>query len=654
MRKEYVEYLKDLHLNFFLANILEYPFHWQDSIEILFVLRGSVKLGVETEEYILREKQIEIINANEVYRVESAEEDNLVLILNIDPDFFERYFDDARDTFFYTDTSDFQEDEKYHILRRMIAILLYEVMAKLDDYEDVAEETLLDIMYHLLNNFHYLFYEEEALKDDEFQRERYHRIIKYIGNNYMNKVSLQDIAEKEFLSTQYLSYKIKDVFGQGFNDYLNQIRVEESTKLLLDSDKNISEISEEVGFSHVRYYNKHFKLHYNMSPMQYRKKYKVDEKQLEKMKKIKYHNIREAIPYLEQYLEDYERYNYDNRIIKLDIDLNRETISEFKRPDLIDLGDISLMLEGETMKILRETQRQIKFKYCIINKLFSDDMDIYRGKNLRFINWTRVENILEFIKSMRLFPIINTTGVEKHIIQEFIEYFSGIYGDDVEKWLDFNIEELNPYYLKDEINPLYDTMYMVPFILYNYTSENNRVVLKLMDEISKETILSNDTFFGGNGIFTSNYLNKPSFHAFRMLASLGEEIIQRGDGYLVTKWENGFQILLYNPVQSGEEVLYGKAPQEKLKERKISLNIFNLKADIQITRFDLDKGHGSVFDKWMYLGSPERIDNDHWDLLDEYVQPEVSFYFGRKSTVFNMVTVVKPNGAVLLRLNYVY
>lgn len=655
MRREYIEYLKDLPINIYLANVMEYPFHWQDCIEILFVLKGSITLGVENETYTLVDREIEIINPNEVYRIESKDPDNLVLILDIDPNFFEQYYDDAKGTFFYTNSSDdnVQEEEKYYILRGFISILLYEVVSKIDDYEDSIEEKLLEMMYHLINNFHYLFYDEDSLKEDEFQLERYHRIIKYISNNYMNKLSLQDIAEKEFLSTQYLSYKIKDVFGHGFNEYLNQIRVEESTKLLLDSDKNISEISEEVGFSHVRYYNKHFKLHYNLTPMQYRKKYKVSATQLEKLKKINYLELREAIPFLVQYLEDYERFNYDNKITKLDIDLKQEAIEEFGPPNLINLGDISLLLEGENMKILREIQKQIGFKYCLINRLFSDDMDIYRGKNHRFINWTRVENILDFIRAMKLFPIINTKGVEKHIIEDFIQYFSNVYDTNVEEWLDFDIEELKPYYLREEISPLYDTMYMVPFILYSYTHEKKRIVLNMIDEINKETILTNDTFFGGNGLFTSNYLNKPSFYAYKLLSLLGDELIYRGEGYVVTKSDLGYQILLFNPSTISEEVIYGEEVLDKLKAKKVSLNIYNMNGDFQITKYDMNTSHGSIYDKWMFLGSPERIDNVHWDLLDEYIQPNVSFYFGKKASVFNVVSKVKPNGAVLFTLNLV-
>jgi AraC-like DNA-binding protein len=656
MRKEYVEYMKDLPINIFLANIMEYPIHWQDSIQVLFVLRGTIDVGVENEIYTLGEKEIEIINSNEVYSIKSKDPDNLVLILNIDPNFFEKYYDDAKEVFFYTDSSGEkgQEDEKYYELRRYISILVYEVVMKIDDYEDKIEEYLLDMMYHLLNNFHYLFYEgEESLKEDEEQLERYHRIVKYLSNNYMNKVSLQDIADKEFLTSQYLSYKIKDIFGQGFNEYLNQIRVEESTKLLLDTDKNISEVSEEVGFSHVRYYNKHFKNHYNCTPMQYRKKNKVSEERLEDMTNINYLEIKEAFPFLIHYMEDYERYNYDNKIIKIDIDLKKDTIGSYIKPDLIDLGDIYLLLEEENRRLLEEIQREIGFKYCIVNRLFSEDMDIYRDKNHKFINWTRVEIILDFLKEKNLIPIIRTDNIEQYIIDDFVEHFSNLYEEDVREWLNIEVDSLEPYFPKKTISPIHDNLAIVPYILYNYIHLNNRIVLNMVDEISKETILYNDTFFGSKGIFTSNSLKKPSYYGYMLLSLLGDTIIDKGEGYIVTKSEYGYQIMLFNPIEVDEELIYGESPLEKIKERKISLNILNMESDFQVTKYVLDKRYGSVYDKWIGLNKPERLDSDNWELLKEYVHPSVSFYYGKKSNVYNTVANVKPYGVVLFVLNSV-
>ena len=655
MRREYVEYLKDLPINISLANIMEYPLHWQDSIELLFVLRGSIEIGIENEVYILKEREIDIINSNEVYRIKSDDPDNMVLIIKIDPNFFEKYYDDAKEIFFYTKSPDVaeQEGERYDELRKFVSIIFYEAVSKLDDYEDEIEDHLLEMMYHLLNNFHYLFYEEESLREDEVILERYHRIVKYLSNNYMNKVSLQYIADKEFLSSQYLSFKIKDTFGHGFNEFLNQIRVEESVKLLLDTDKNISEIAEDVGFSHVRYYNKHFKLQYNTTPMQYRKNNKVSDETLEKMKKINYLDIKEAIPFLTNYLSEYERFEYENRIIKLDVDLDTEAIMEFKKPDLIDLGDISLLLEEENRRILEEIQGEIGFKYCIINRLFSSDMDIFRGKNERFINWTRVENILDFIRKLKLKPIINSKGIEKHIIEDFIENFTAIYEEDAEQWLNVDVESLNPSYVKVDLNPVYDTIEMIPYIIHSYTHLENRIVLNMIDEITSDIELSNDTFFGGSGLYTSNYLNKPSYYALMLLSQLGDEVIYRGEGYIVTKSEKGYQILLYNPIEVDSEWIYDNSPKDKIKERTISINIYNMKGDFQITRFDLNRDHGSVYDKWTYLGRPERIDNNHWDLLKEYVHPRISFYHGKKSIVFNVLTTVKPNGTVLFLLNSV-
>ena len=96
MRKEYIEYMKDFPIKMHLANIMEYPLHWKDSIEILYVLKGTINVQIETEIYTLKEKEIEIINANEIYSLKSEDKSNLVLILNIDPNFFERYYDVAQ------------------------------------------------------------------------------------------------------------------------------------------------------------------------------------------------------------------------------------------------------------------------------------------------------------------------------------------------------------------------------------------------------------------------------------------------------------------------------------------------------------------------------------------------------------------------------
>ncbi len=76
--------------------------------------------------------------------------------------------------------------------------------------------------------------------------------------------------------------------GTSFKELVNIVRVDESIKLLLDTDKTISDISLDVGFSHARYYNKSFKDHYNCTPLQFRKKYYIPDEKFDSFKKMQY------------------------------------------------------------------------------------------------------------------------------------------------------------------------------------------------------------------------------------------------------------------------------------------------------------------------------------------------------------------------------
>ena len=98
----------------------------------------------------------------------------------------------------------------------------------MEDFDEQIEDILINLLYHLINNFHYLTTDKEELKEKSEQLDRYHRISKYIFNNYNNNITLQEIAKKEFLSPHYLSHEIKYATGHSFTDLINLTRIEES------------------------------------------------------------------------------------------------------------------------------------------------------------------------------------------------------------------------------------------------------------------------------------------------------------------------------------------------------------------------------------------------------------------------------------------
>ena len=83
-----------------LENIKNYPIHWHNTIEIVFVLEGSVSVIINSGNYKIYARELEIINCNEAHTIYS-DDNNKALIFHLDPVFFDKYYDDMKNIYFY-------------------------------------------------------------------------------------------------------------------------------------------------------------------------------------------------------------------------------------------------------------------------------------------------------------------------------------------------------------------------------------------------------------------------------------------------------------------------------------------------------------------------------------------------------------------------
>lgn len=656
--------------------------HWHNSIEILYVLRGSINVNVDTDSFEVLEKEMEIINVDEAHRIYS-DEDNRVLIFHIDPYFFEKYYRDINNIFFYTNSTDdgAQEGEEYDLLRNFLTKLLCEAVQKLDDYDKEIESILIDLLYHLINNFHYLTYEREELKDNTEQLARYHRISKYIFNNYDSNITLQEIAKKEFLSPHYLSHEIKNATGNSFTDLVNQTRVEESVKLLLDSDLSISDISDEVGFSHVRYLNKNFKSYYGCTPLQYRKKNKLTEEEYELSKKTEILNLEDALEYLSSELDDYERFNYENKLWKIHVNMD-ESQGEFNKDfrEVINLDDAFDLLLEDNKDILEEIQEELHFKYVRLENMFNNDMGVFPKAD--FYNWNKAKSVIEFLDYITLKPLIlidnPNFSLEKYkqVLKSFFEYFSEIEYIDITEFkfqftpiidkniksflLDFLINEYNIDVIKEDficdksLNKIYDTAFMLPFIIHNTIFNKNQLsFLRAFDVLEKEVSLTNEVFIGAPGLVNDMGIRKPSYYAYYLLSKLGDEIVAIDNGLIVTKKDDEYCILLYSYTDELEDIqnfkdIFTKRGKRKIYKKKISLNIENIKKSSRIITYEISERIGSSYNYWLSMGSPDRLNKEEKEILHKASFPKIEFRYSKKNTILNIITELKGYDAKLI------
>ena len=101
--------------------------------------------------------------------------------------------------------------------------------------------------------------------------DKLHRIDRYINTNLFNKVTLEEVAEYIGMNRTYFCMFFKKHYGQGFADYLNDLKIDKAAALLLKGDRSIAEISRECGYASIPYFNRAFKRSKGVTPGAYRK-----------------------------------------------------------------------------------------------------------------------------------------------------------------------------------------------------------------------------------------------------------------------------------------------------------------------------------------------------------------------------------------------
>ncbi|MGL5085214.1 MAG: AraC family transcriptional regulator, partial [Clostridium sp.] len=441
------------------------------------------------------------------------------------------------------------------------------------------------------------------------------------------------------------------------------------------------DISDEVGFSHVRYLNKNFKIYYDCTPLQYRKKNKLSEEALEKLKNIEFLEVQDALDYLSYDLEDYERFNYENKLWKIHIDMD-ENIDVFNPhyKEVINIGEAFDLLIEDNKDILEGIQEEIHFNYGRIENLFTSDMGIF--PNSEFCNWNRAKSVIEYLDYINLKPIIVldnslfTVDRFKYVINSFFEYFSKVDFIDLSSFkfqfsiciddnikveisklitINYNCEILEETFSSvKNLNKLYDTAFMIPYIIHNTIFNKFSLdFLRAFDVLEKEVYLTNEVFIGAPGLVNDMGIKKPSYYAYYLLSKLGDEIVSIAPGCIVTKKDNKFCILLYSHNDDIEKELNSteidkKVLKPKGSKKKLSLNIVNVKNASRIVTYEVNEKIGSSYNYWLSMGSPDRLNKEEKEIIHKASFPQIDFKYSKKSTVLNIVTELKGYGAKLI------
>lgn len=96
-------------------------------------------------------------------------------------------------------------------------------------------------------------------------------IVDFCSKNFTAELSLGMLENELHISKYYISHLFSTRMNMRFNDYINSLRISEACRYLRSSDKSITEISELVGFGTQRTFNRAFSKQMGITPCEYRK-----------------------------------------------------------------------------------------------------------------------------------------------------------------------------------------------------------------------------------------------------------------------------------------------------------------------------------------------------------------------------------------------
>ena len=252
---------------------IDVPHHWQEHVEILWILRGTLSVTIREEQYTGTAGEIFYINPRELHGMQSTTQGCTYLALVFPLSWLQ--FDQADEA-----------GEKY--LRPLAELNAY-VATYLPRQTAERAEALFQEIYILYDGnddgawlgikarlllFYFYLYSDGVVSRREKNSQKMDMLLhiaRYVQEHYGESLSL-DIMGKHFhMSPKYFSVYFQKHFSRNFTDYLAAIRIEQAKKLLLETEADMELIAQQTGFSGSSYFIRVFRKATGVTPGQYRK-----------------------------------------------------------------------------------------------------------------------------------------------------------------------------------------------------------------------------------------------------------------------------------------------------------------------------------------------------------------------------------------------
>lgn len=372
--------------------------HYHQNPEMFYVLRGNLDIKIDDKMYKMQSGDIVLINANKRHTVIGNEE-LLGARFEIDFHLLAEYMGSMQLLFWCNTVAD--RNHAYSNLRRLLDRILTRYFEKDDKSALYLNALYFETLYVLTSNFLVKADDVRLNLEDSQDRMRIRQIQNYVQANYQSQISLNDLADRLYLSNAYLSKYIKKNLGMTFMKYLNNVRLFHAVDELMYSDKNLTYIAYDNGFPTSASFTKAFREIYNESPSEYRKKIQDEKEKDEKEKMLQQEEEQRILEYLKFRAHKENPQSTRKKEYIINAGNVKDTLTDCSKA--ISIGDGYLLLQSEAQHQVEKIQKQTGVKYARIWNILSRE---YCFSEKEGYNFRRLDQVLDFLLDHHMKPYL--------------------------------------------------------------------------------------------------------------------------------------------------------------------------------------------------------------------------------------------------------
>lgn len=274
IRHEIVSHNPDIDVRFYLSvdGGSYVPPHWHNSLELVYMLEGSMTVIYEDKRVKINPTEISIVNPRVIHAVSAVK--NKALVLQIPNSIFEKYVPNYDLIRFNADINPKNAVDKTKLdrLKKIFYDMYIVYDVRPNAYLLRFNSLFYELLYTLVHSYSYYISEKTA----EYENKKLDKIkdmMFYIEKNHKEKISTNNVASAFGYNSDYAARIFKEAIGMTMTQYLYEIRLNEVNNDLHFEDKTISDILEYHGCTNYKYFMKLFRERYGCTPKKKREEY---------------------------------------------------------------------------------------------------------------------------------------------------------------------------------------------------------------------------------------------------------------------------------------------------------------------------------------------------------------------------------------------